>query len=160
TVQAEGFAPSLQDVRVEPRARAAALNIKLEPPATVRLRVVDATGKPLAGAHVAADTWRGHRSIMYRKDVDADGRFTWASAPPDAVLFDVLKTGYMARRRVPVTASEREQEVVLDPRLVISGRVDDARSGQPLPQFRVIHGQRYEWSDRISWETSAGAEGT
>ena len=158
TIQADGFAPRFQDVQVEQGA--AALEFRLEPPATIRIRVIDAAGKPIAAAHVAADTWRGHRSIMFRKDVDAEGRFTWPSAPPDAVLFDIFKLGFMARRHVPVTASDQEQEVVLYPELTISGRVTDARSGQQVPGFRVIQGRQFEGRDQIYWERSGGAEVT
>ena len=61
------------------------------------------------GAFVAADTWRGHRSIHFRVDTDQDGRFEWRSAPKDVVLYDFGHDGYMASRQVPLTASDRER---------------------------------------------------
>ena len=42
---------------------------------------------------------------------------------------------------LPLTASEVEHVVTLDPELVISGTVTDATTGQPVPRFRLIRGQ-------------------
>ena len=90
TVQAEGFAPRIRDVRVEERT--APVSIRLtEPGSMLRGKVVDIEGKPVAGAFVGADTWRGHRSIEFRVDTDKDGRFEWRNAPKDVVLYDIFK---------------------------------------------------------------------
>src|SRR5205085_123709 len=108
TVQAEGFAPQFRDVRVQDRT--APVEFKLaEPGSVVRGKVVDIQGKPVAGAFVAADTWRGHRSIQFRVDTDKEGRFEWRSAPKDVVLYDIGKEDFMASRHVSLTPSEREQ---------------------------------------------------
>ena len=127
--------------------------IPLGKASTLRVKVVDRAGKPVAGAYVAADTWRGHRlwlSLKAQTDptgrllhgqTDAAGRFTWTSAPSDAVLYDIFKDGYMRKRLLPLTASDQEHVVTLDPELVISGTVTDAVTGQPVPRFRVIRGQ-------------------
>ncbi len=123
TVQAPGFAPELRDVRVgngdEP------VEFRLGPSSTLRVRVVDREGKPVVGAFFAADTWRGHRSIRFRADTDAEGRIVWKDAPKDVVLCDMGMKGFMARRHLPLTASDAEQTITLDPELVISGRVTE-----------------------------------
>jgi protocatechuate 3,4-dioxygenase beta subunit/peroxiredoxin/DNA-binding beta-propeller fold protein YncE len=159
TVHAEGYAPQISDVRVEERA--APVEVRLaEPGATIRGRVVDVQGKPVAGAFVAADTWRGHRTIEFRGSADKDGRFEWRSAPRDVVLYDFGQEGYMSSRHVPLTASDREQTVTLYPKLTISGRVTDAATGRPIETFRVVQGRRFEGQDRAYWSESAGAEGS
>jgi beta-lactamase regulating signal transducer with metallopeptidase domain len=150
TVQAEGFAPRIQEVRIEERTVPVEFRLT-EPGSLLRVRVVDVQGKPVAGARIFADTWRGHRSINFRTDTDANGRFEWRSAPKDVVLYDLLKQDYMRGRLVPLTASEREQTVILYPELKVSGRVTDARTGQPVTKFRIIKGWRSGWQDRIAW---------
>jgi peroxiredoxin/protocatechuate 3,4-dioxygenase beta subunit len=156
TVQADGFAPQIQDVRVENETPPVAF--RLEPAATIRFRVVDAAGNPLAGVDVAADTWRGHRSLTYRKVTDADGRLTWPSAPADAVVFHLLKEGYMSVRDASVMASDQEQQITLPPKLVVAGRVTDAATGQPINAFTVIQGRQFQGRDHIYWERGEGGE--
>ena len=147
TIQADDFAPYVRDVRVDERT--APVEIQLtEPGSLLRGKVVDIQGKPVAGAFFGADSWRGRRSIHFTIKTDKDGRFEWKSAPNDVVLYDTGKFGYMSSRHVPLTAADREQVITIYPELVITGRVSDAETGQPLPKFRLIRGQRYEGARR------------
>lgn len=155
TVLAEGFAPDLREIHPEDQP---ALEFRLGPGHTLRGKVVDRQGRPVAGAMVAADTWREHRSLDFRVDTDKDGRFEWRSAPGDVVLYGVGKTGYMYRRRVALTHSDAEQVVTLDPELVISGRVTDAATGRPVPTFRVVRGLVFSNNPRVSWMVQDAAE--
>ncbi len=128
TVQAEGFAPQVADIRVDERT--APVEIQLtEPGSVIRGKVVDIEGKPVAGAWFGAGTWRGHRSIHFHVKTEKDGRFEWKNAPKDVVLYSTGKFGYMSSRDVPLTAADREQVITLYPELVISGRVTDAETG-------------------------------
>ncbi len=149
TVKAEGLAPQLREVRVGERIEP--LEFHLEPASVLRFRVIDGQGKPVAGAFVYAQTWRGYHSIDKRGETDTEGRFVWRSAPRDAVLYDIGKTGFMARRAYPLIASEREQVVILHPKLVITGRVTDAETGQPLPKCLIIEGVGFVGNAQISW---------
>ena len=71
--------------------------------------------------------------------------------PKDAVLYALIKQDYMPRRSTKLTASEREQTVIIYPELKITGRVTDAKTGEPVPKFRVVKGWRSNWQDRIEW---------
>jgi beta-lactamase regulating signal transducer with metallopeptidase domain len=159
TVQADGFAPQFQDVVVAEGVKP--FEFKLEPGATMRVRVVDEQGKPIAGVIFASDTWRGYRSLEFRRDTDAEGRIVWNSAPSDTVLCDILKTGHLSFRRLPLKAATEEHVITLRPELVISGTVSDA-AGKPLPSFRVRHGRVLSGSSDIYWsrdEASAFTDG-
>jgi peroxiredoxin len=167
TVQARGFAPDLKEIAVGPRGETTTPEFRLEPGAVLRVKVVDRTGKPVAGANVAADNWRGRQSINYWGNTNAEGRVTWPSAPRDAVQFDIFLDGYMRRRLVPLVASAEEQVVTLDPALVVSGRVTDAATGQPVPRFRIIQGwrqsggtQETRWSNNEAVEYTGGSYST
>ena len=160
TVQAGGFAPRIEDVRVEEKT--APVEIRMtEPGSILRVRVVDVQGKPVAGANIVADTWRGHRSIEFQAQTDQDGRFAWPSAPKGVVLYNIRKEDYMGME-TELTASEREQTVTLHPKLVVSGRVTDAETGRPVPKFRAVRGWKrssgrdINWSDNLSIEVTGG----
>ncbi len=157
TVRAEGFAPDLREVHPEDQPT---LQFRLSPGHTLRGQVVDRQGKPVAGAGVAANTWRAQQSLDFRIDTGKDGRFEWRSAPADVVLYDVWKPGFMSRRRVALPPDGAEQTITLDPVLVISGRVTDASSGKPVPAFRLVQGLVFSNNPRISWMVQNAAQFT
>ncbi len=156
TVQAGAFAPELQEVRVGERLEP--LAFRLQPASVLRLRVVDVHGKPVAGAFVYGQTWREYQTIDLRKETNSDGRFAWSSAPRDAVLYDIGKTGFMSRSAIRLIASEREQVITLHPKLVITCRVTDAETGQPLPKCVIVKGVGFKGVDRISWNRRTAAD--
>ncbi len=160
TVQPEGFAPQFRDLRVEETGDTGPVDFKLGPPSLIRARVVDVAGNPVANAHFAADTWAGHRSIMYRGTTDADGRFQWKSAPKDAVQFDIHKSNFMRRSQYPLAASGEEQVVVLYPELTVTGRVTNKATGEPIPKFSVIRGMQFEGQDQVHWSRNEPTEFT
>ena len=157
TAQAEGFGPEFREVNVPNGGEVEAPVIRLGKASTLRVRVVDRAGKPVAGAYLQVGTWRGHDSLLrvgaqtevawrstWNAQTDAAGRFTWTSAPSDAMLFHIFKDGYLRKEPVSLTASDQEHVVTLDPGLVISGSVTDAVTGKPVPRFRVIQGSQPE----------------
>jgi hypothetical protein len=150
TVQADGYAPELE--QPVPQEGMTPVEFKLERGHTLRARVVDKAGNPIAGAFVAADTWRGHRSLEWRVDTDAEGRFRWDEAPADEVLIDMGKQYYMSVRHYGMTASDQEYAITMNPMLRVNGRVVDKETGQPIPKFTVCPG--IDWGDgrAISWE--------
>jgi protocatechuate 3,4-dioxygenase beta subunit len=156
TVQAEGFAPLIQEIRVAEQT--SPLEIRLtEPGSVVRCRVVDVNGKPVAGVRVGANSWHGYRSLEFRAVTDQDGRFEWRSAPKDAVVYGIGRADY-TWVNPSVAPSEREHTVVLYPERVISGRVTDAETGRPLPKFRLVQGERLKNRDEISWSENESVE--
>ena len=158
TVQVEGLAPRIEDVRVEEKN--APIEIRMtEPGSILRVKVVDVQGKPIAGAYVGANNWRGHQTIQFRAETDRDGRFEWRSAPKDAVRYYMGKGEYMGME-AELTASEREQTVTLHPRLVISGRVTDAETGRPIPKFSAVRGWKWRSRDDIGWSEDLAIEVT
>jgi hypothetical protein len=158
-IKAEGHSPALLILPVTPGM--SRLRIPLEPGRKLRARVVDATGAPVAGARIFADTWRGHRTLEWGTRADEMGRFEWASAPADEVKFSILQRGYRPAHFVPLTASEEEHEVVLRRPLRIHGTVTDGQTGKPIEHFRMIPGQvhanhRTHWAHQQAVAFSAG----
>jgi RNA polymerase sigma factor (sigma-70 family) len=144
TIQAEGFTPELKTVVVN--AQTAPLDIRLAPGNTIRIRVVDADGKPIAGARIVADTWRAHRSIEWETNTDNEGRCVWTSAPPDAVQFAIGKAGFRKDfgHQLSFVPSETEQIVTLVAPLHIHGTAIDSETGQPIAKFKITPGIIFE----------------
>ncbi len=153
TIQAEGYAPELDTIEV--RDQTEPLEVHLAKGGTIRIRVVDSAGKPIAGAWVDADTWRKHRSLEWKTKTDAEGHSVWTSAPPDEVEFEIGKTGFSSRngtgQRPSLKPSESEQVVTLSS-LRIHGIVVDANTGEPVPSFKVMPGTVFKGSDGPSWD--------
>ncbi|MSR63729.1 MAG: sigma-70 family RNA polymerase sigma factor, partial [Planctomycetes bacterium] len=139
------------------------LELRLEPPAPLGGRVLDAAGQPLAGALVHVE---GERVIDY-DGVDFGEKTTieWATGANEARSDEDgrfrLSSLYAGRFQVRVSpadeprlwtelvtdAGREDLEIVLDraqlERVVFSGRVFDALTRQPLRQFTVTP-MRYE----------------
>ncbi len=160
TFQCDGYAPELLELDVQEDV--ADLKVTLSKPHTLRGRVLDTQDAPLDGVTVVADTWRGHRSLSMRTKTDAEGHFEFDSAPGDAVLYDILKQGYMSVRNTSLTAGDKEHTVTLPPELVISGQVVDSETQKPVPSFLVLRGIQWEGRNAPSWqrrEPAAGKDG-
>jgi thiol-disulfide isomerase/thioredoxin len=150
TVQAKGYAPELKEITV--RKGMPKVKFRLEPGHTIKGRIVDPQGKPIEGAFVAADTWRGHRSLSWRVNTDAEGRFQWDDAPADEVLIDMGKQGYMSVRNYTMSPSEDEYVITMHCPLRVSGKVVDAETGEPIAKFKVLLGIDWGRGQRVYWE--------
>lgn len=154
TAQVAGYMPELQEIEVKPGME----------PVRFQLRrgqgfagvVVDVDGKPVAGARVDADTWRGKRTIRWQGTTDADGQFFWDDAPADEVEYSIFKQGYVYNRRAKGTSGDEPTRFTLLPEMKIHGKVVDAETGKPIEKFRVVVGllwkepTRWFWNDRGS----------
>jgi peroxiredoxin/uncharacterized GH25 family protein len=157
TVRAKGFAPDLR--RVVVTKDLPPVEFRLGPGRVIRGRVVDGQGKPVAGAFVAADTWRGYRSLMWRVDTGKDGRFRWEEAPADEVLCDLGQVGHMSIRHKPLRPSDEEVVITMIRPLRVRGTVVDAGTGRPVESFSVLPGIDWENNPNTYWERQSAARG-
>lgn len=156
TVMAEGYAAD--QLEADLGSLAAPLQFHLKPIQPLRLRVVDENGRGIEGAEVALQHWWGRNgSLNFRHRVDAQGRFTWRSAPKGELEFCALKTGYKFSRENKFEAGDQEHTLVLHPAPTILGAVTDRQTGLPVPQFKVIFGY---WRKETSFETRPVLEHT
>jgi hypothetical protein len=153
TVQARGFSPDLKQIAVQNGT--GPIDFRLEPGRTLKGRLVDKAGTPVAGAMVAADTWRGNRSLEWRVNTDSQGRFQWDDAPADEVLIDMGKQGFMYIRHRGMTASQEEQVITLMPMLRVSGRIVDKATGQPIAKATILPGIDWGGGQPVSWDRCA-----
>ena len=149
TAHAGGYSPDLKEITVGEQN--APLEFKLGPGHTLKVRVMNADGQPIANATCAVATWRGYRALEYRLATDADGRLTWNNAPDDAMLCDILHNDYLQIRNRPLRAGNDEIVVTMQPKLEISGVVVDADSGVAVPKFQIRIGQRFPGQHEVYW---------
>ncbi len=149
TVIAPGFAPQLRKLNLQ--AGLPPQDFRMEPGKLIRLRVVDASGKPLPKASVHILGWRGSESLdsMHNpnhpkvpdtgipRQTDADGVWEWPSAPDEPVKLQVSLRG-SAPHELEIAGGAPERTVTLAAEPRITGRVTDAVTGQPIPAFTVI----------------------
>ncbi len=136
----KGFAPELLELR--PTSAPIEVNVVLRPGRSLRVRFVDAEDRPVPGAMLAMSGWRKHRPFHFRFEADETGQVHWEDAPADAVGFWILAENYQ-RDEMELTAGDDVQTIVLRRPAEISGRVIDARTREPVPQFSVVRGRDF-----------------
>lgn len=160
TIVAKGYAPETQTVNVT--AAMEPVEIALKPGNRLRVRTVDADGQPLADVMVVPDTWRGFRSLADAKiprKSNKNGIYVWNDAPADVIEFDILARGYMDHRREKLTARADEYVIKMVPPLRVHGTVTDAVTGNPINQFKVVQGIKWNEGDNVTWQLQDAVKG-
>jgi thiol-disulfide isomerase/thioredoxin len=155
TITRRGFAPELMQFTMGQDKKE--LTIQLANSVAMIGRVVGPDGEAVPGAWVYPDTWRGNRSLTTQLHADKDGKFAWKDAPRDTVYCDVDGSGegYMREQLVPLTAADHEIVVKIRRGVHVSGTVVDAKTGQPISDFSIVHGIDFGNASPISWERRA-----
>ncbi len=138
-IVAKGFAP--QRVAVEPKngPALALVKVTLKPGHSIRGRVVDEQGRPVAEAWVAPCSG-GYPNLDAGVSVQTreDGQFNFDSLPED-VTFRVSAPGYPNFPK-PITLpldGDEPVQITLESPGALHGRVVDARTRKPVRTFRV-----------------------
>ena len=140
TVQAAGLAPVVTSLVMN--ASVENLQFRLPMGGTLLGRVVDEADQPVAGATIeAASPSSDSRTLFeWRAKADADGRFSWATAP-DHQEYAIYASGYESQSRITLAGDGVEQVVKLQKKNVASvrilGEVVDAETKLPPASVRV-----------------------
>jgi beta-lactamase regulating signal transducer with metallopeptidase domain len=160
-VTAKGHAPDLKNVLIEPGM--SPVDFTLQAGQRIRVRVTDADGNPIPRTRIFFQDWRGNRHDYelgtIHEYTDENGVWQWNDAPADPVICDICPPGGMTLGRQTLLA--RDEEYVFTPplALVITGRVLDAQTKQPIEKVRVVPGFLFR-NGQIGWsrEESFDAE--
>jgi RNA polymerase sigma factor (sigma-70 family) len=141
---AEGRAMDMKELTIDPDL--GPVDFRLEPGGTVRIRVLDERGKPVPKARIFFQRWRGPISYFEFAHVnqyaDDEGVWVWHEAPLDEFKADICPPGGMQLPEQPLIARREEYVFRTTGPLVISGKVVDAVTKEPIKQFRVVPGIR------------------
>jgi hypothetical protein len=153
TAQVHGSEPATLKVSAEPSAPP--IEFRLALGRSLRGRIVDPQGKPIAGANIIIPSIGQHKEIFLRRWSDADGRFDWDSAPSEKIAYSIYAAGYLPRERVLLAPSNIEEVVVLQPAVDVTLQVVDAGTGEPIPQFTVELGRANPFNQTVNWVAGA-----
>ena len=164
-VSAKGRAMDMKNVKITPNMDS--VDFRMKPGGKIRVRVLDLQGKPVPNASIFFHDWQEfyHDSEFAHvsRDTDANGVWQWNEAPLDQLYADISRPSGMQLSWQPLIARDEEEEYVfrLPAALVISGRVIDAKTREPIKAFQVIPGipsrESYTtWARRESYLATNG----
>ncbi|WP_435016739.1 carboxypeptidase regulatory-like domain-containing protein [Tundrisphaera sp. TA3] len=155
--QAPGFGPTLQEVKVGDGT--SRVYLTLPQAHSVRGRIVDPSGKPIANALVSL-YWSGDGNVprsyfgsaaARRLKTDGDGRFEWKDSPRGGVRADVTANGF-ADKNNSALASDLEQQIALIPPTPVSGTVVDRETGAPIEGFSLSLAAAWQEGSPLIWQ--------
>jgi hypothetical protein len=130
------------------------LDFQMQPGGNVRVRVLDEHGKPVPKARIFFQGWRGRFHYFEFDHVsqyaDAQGVWVWNEAPLDEFEADISRPDGMQLAKQAIIARDEEYVFRPPPALVISGKVSDAQTGQPVKRLQVVPGIRYS-ETHMNW---------
>ena len=136
--RARGHAPGEASARIGKAVRQ--VEIALGRPHPFFGRIVNPAGKPIEGAFVNVNSWRGYRFLGIYLYSDADGRFRWDDAPGDELTVNVNREGYAGLFMHPVAAADQGLTLTLNPSLTVRGMVRDAETGKVVEWAKIEYG--------------------
>jgi len=139
TVHLRGYAPELFEVDVA-AGQTTTRDVALAAGKSVGGVVVDASGKPLADAHVMAVRWRGHETLGLQALTDEQGRFVIADAPLDEFLVTLQHPAQRALVDQKVQAPKTDYRFEMTARLGGSDALPGVtvKAGDPAPEIEVV----------------------
>jgi RNA polymerase sigma factor (sigma-70 family) len=149
TVIATGWAPQLRRIRVQ--SGMPPQDFAMRPGKPIRLRFVDAAGKPVPRVWVSLVGWKGSKSLISEynpnhpkvpdpkvpRRADDSGVWSWTWAPDDPVKLRIDGSGF-ASCELEIGGGVPMRTVVLKVEHRVRGRVTDAVTGKPIPAFTMI----------------------
>jgi hypothetical protein len=149
------YAPEM--VELKPSAGSQNLDVQLKPGKRLRLRLTDQQGHPIKDVTLAADHWRGHRPFGgIRFQSDNDGLITWEHAPNDPITYAMLTDSFQ-NQDLTLQPQDEVQSIQLKRQTIVSGRVIDATTKQPITTYDLIFGTYFppEHPGRSGWARGA-----
>ncbi|HXY37502.1 MAG TPA: carboxypeptidase-like regulatory domain-containing protein [Planctomycetaceae bacterium] len=155
---AKGFAPVSERVHLGPDV--APVAIQLSRGGTLRLRILDAGGRPIPKAEVFVSPFSHYEIEGPPPFADSHGAWEWSLAPLAGCFLSVVLPDGRVLRGQSVSPRAEAYDFRAPPDLVVSGKVVDALTKQPIERFRVVPGgnwsaSRWLWAD--SFESTGGS---
>jgi uncharacterized GH25 family protein len=160
-VSSKGRARALQQVQIVPKTPQ--VDSQMSPGGTIRIRVLDERGKPVPKATIFFQRWRGR--IQYfefdqvPRSTDDRGQWEWNEAPLDPLEADIGRPEGMQLSNQALVARDKEYVFRVSPALVVSGKVIDAETKQPIKNFRIVPGQGWP-NAQLFWNANDGFTST
>jgi hypothetical protein len=155
TAWAKGFAPVSKPALLQHQS--APVDFQLTIGGRLRLRVLDAHGKPIPHARVYLSPLTDYEVEGLSQYTDRQGAWEWTQAPADDYYATVSVPERSWQDSESVHARAEEYVFREAPELMVSGIVIDAETKQPIERFRMVPGRV---ADRTYWQWANSFEGT
>ena len=142
-VAASGRAPEL--LSVEMRSGMHPQNFVLKPGVSIKGIILDDQKKPVSQAMLKSEM----KSIVLPESSlsDENGQFLFNSLPPGPVIIRISKNGHLpSSLDLDLSREVKDHAVTLNKTFSFAGKVVDAESGKPIPEFTVYRGIIFNWS--------------
>jgi len=165
-VQADGHAPRRM-LKTALELVWTADPLVLEPGRSVDIRVTGPAGRPLEGVLVEgvmpggpgpASRATPELILDHPVTTDRNGEARWSNAPPEGMVFRILKDGFSSTL-LPLPAGTNRVSIELAEVEVLIGLAVDARTGRPLEYFKVRQGERPAPGGAVRWQEAPVAVG-
>ncbi len=139
TAKAPGLAAAVLKVLITPSIPRQTIQLTRSLP--LKGRVVDARGKPVAGASIESSESTSEGCLEWSTITDAQGGFEWPDAPTSgSIALDVYKPDFAQVEGRRFDSSTRTISITMHRPLHLHGTVTDAVTGQPIEHFDLIPG--------------------
>ncbi|OAI54099.1 hypothetical protein AYO47_03595 [Planctomyces sp. SCGC AG-212-M04] len=159
---AKGFGPQMAQPQIGPDL--GAVDFQLPPGRTIRVRAVDAQGRPIPKFRVFFRRWKiedyGYGLGLQLAYANENGVWEWNEAPDDPIIADICPPDLMQLSDQSLVARAEEYVFKFTDQmapLTVFGAVSDKVTGRPIPEFRVVPGTVS--GDRIHWSRSETFDG-
>ena len=129
-VEAPGYASDQRVVDIVPNPEP--LEFKLSRGRNVKCHVVDSEGNPVAGALAAIEP------ANLLDDTDSNGDFIIPNVANRSIRILVIKEGFVSVRNYTINPSQNEVTLQMKRAFIVQGTVNDAVTGEPIPEFGII----------------------
>jgi hypothetical protein len=171
TAMKPGFAPGIEMIpgfgRRElgsstPESRI--VSFTLQPGREIGFEFGDSDGNPVPNVRVRFRQWRDtdSLSVLQRFGIpaqgDTEGEWAWDWAPDGVVEYGFEAEGFR-EQSLRINADGSSHKVILEREQVITGRVVDAETGEPIPLFYIEAGYPTERQPPVYWMGTRGTRG-
>ncbi|MST93917.1 MAG: carboxypeptidase regulatory-like domain-containing protein [Pedosphaera sp.] len=118
---------------------------------TFRGRVLDQYQQPVPRARVHLDSWNNTRLVQWQGVADTNGLVTWDMLPEGGLTFTVSAANHAALN-ASLSGEITEYTFNIQKMSRVIGRVIDADTRKPLPEFSIIRGFAYNPGESTRWE--------
>jgi protocatechuate 3,4-dioxygenase beta subunit len=128
------------------------LEFRLQPGKTIHGRAFDHTGRPVAGAWVIIDEWKGfvwENNVELLYQTDENGRFAFDSASDDPFKIRISRRGYEGTTAI-TSPGDGAKIFKMEKSLAVELRVKDAITGAEVKRFEIERG-RVGKDGEVTW---------
>src|SRR5262249_22504583 len=106
---------------------------------------------PLPQALVKLESWHNSSLLRLQARTDEHGKFTLEGVPDDTATYSISATNY-SNYRYSTQPRNNEMSFTVRRPFMAFGKVLDAETRQPINDFTIVQGYRYNTNEPLRWQ--------